>query len=50
MRTFTARSILKLKTHKIYHNKTIICQAQNSVEKTFRTATILLDVWTIYCN
>lgn len=47
-RRFTAKSILKLKANKDYHNKTIICQAQNSVDKTYRSAAIRLDVRCIY--
>lgn len=43
-RRFTAKSILKLKANKEYHNKTIICQAQNSVDKTYRSASIRLQV------
>lgn len=47
-RRFTAKSILKLKANKDYHNKTIICQAQNSVDKTYRSAAIRLEVRWIY--
>lgn len=42
----TAKSILKLKANKAHHNKTIHCQAQNSADKTYRSASIRLEVST----
>ncbi|KAG4072903.1 hypothetical protein HA402_006583 [Bradysia odoriphaga] len=44
MRRFTVKSILKLKPYKEYHNKTIICQAQNTVDKAYRTAQVRLEI------
>lgn len=41
---FTAKSIIKLKANKEFHNKTIMCQAQNSVDKTHQTAGIRMEV------
>lgn len=43
-RLSTAKSILKLKSNKALHNKTIHCQAQNSADKTYRSASIRLEV------
>lgn len=45
-RLSTAKSILKLKAKRELHNKTIHCQAQNSADKTYRTASIRLEVST----
>lgn len=45
-RLSTAKSILKLKANKTHHNKTIHCQAQNSADKTYRSASIRLEVST----
>lgn len=42
----TAKSILKLKAKREHHNKTIHCQAQNSADKTYRSASIRLEVST----
>ncbi|XP_031627812.1 irregular chiasm C-roughest protein-like isoform X2 [Contarinia nasturtii] len=43
-RLSTAKSILKLKANVALHNKTIHCQAQNFAEKTYRSASIRLEV------
>lgn len=43
-RRFTAKSIIKLKANKEFHNKTIMCQAQNTVDKTHQSASIRLEV------
>lgn len=40
----TSKSILKLKANKAHHNKTIHCQALNSADKTYRSASIRLEV------
>lgn len=50
MKRFTAKSILKLKPNKEYHNTTIICQAQNTVDKAYRMAQIRLEVGSIKTN
>lgn len=44
IRLFTAKSILKLNVNRDLHNRTIHCQAQNSADKTYRTASIRLEV------
>lgn len=40
----TAKSVLKLKATKDVHNKTIICQAQNTVDVEYRTAQVRIEV------
>lgn len=44
MRRFTARSVLRMTPTKDMHNRTIVCQAQNTVDKAYRTAAIRLEV------
>ncbi|KAJ8959341.1 hypothetical protein NQ318_022027 [Aromia moschata] len=41
---FTAKSILKLTPRKIHHNTTFTCQAQNTAERTHRSAKLKLEV------
>ncbi|XP_018566969.1 irregular chiasm C-roughest protein-like isoform X2 [Anoplophora glabripennis] len=43
-RRFTAKSILKLTPRKIHHNTTFTCQAQNTAERTHRSARLKLEV------
>ncbi|XP_037938622.1 irregular chiasm C-roughest protein [Teleopsis dalmanni] len=43
-RRFTAKSILKLAPKKQHHNTTFICQAQNTADRTYRSAKLLLEV------
>lgn len=43
-RRFTARSILRLTPRKKHHNTIFTCQAQNTADRTFRAATITLQV------
>lgn len=43
-RLFTAKSILKLNAYKDLHNRSIHCQAQNSADKTYLSASIRLEV------
>lgn len=44
MRRFTARSLLRMTPTKEHHNRTVTCQAQNTVDKAYRTASIRLEV------
>lgn len=44
MRRFTGRSVLRLTPTKEMHNRTVVCQAQNTVDKAYRTAAIRLEV------
>lgn len=44
MRRFTARSVLRLTPTKEMNNRTVVCQAQNTVDKAYRTAAIRLEV------
>ncbi|XP_057658367.1 irregular chiasm C-roughest protein-like [Diorhabda carinulata] len=41
---FTAKSILKLTPRKVHHNTTFTCQAQNTAERTHRSAKLKLEV------
>lgn len=43
-RRFTAKSILKLTPKKEHHNTTFSCQAQNTAERTYKTASLRLEV------
>ncbi|CAD7090949.1 unnamed protein product, partial [Hermetia illucens] len=43
-RRFTAKSILKLTPKKEHHNTTFTCQAQNTADRTYRSAKLLLEV------
>lgn len=43
-RRITAKSILKLTPKKQHHNTTFTCQAQNTADRTYRSAKILLEV------
>lgn len=44
MRRFTARSVLRVTPTKEMHDRTVVCQAQNTVDKAYRTAAIRLHV------
>uniref|UniRef100_A0A1B6LJR2 Ig-like domain-containing protein n=2 Tax=Graphocephala atropunctata TaxID=36148 RepID=A0A1B6LJR2_9HEMI len=43
-KTYTARSILKLTARKEHHNTTFTCQAQNTADRTYRSARLRLEV------
>lgn len=43
-RRITTKSVLKLAPKKKYHNTTITCQAQNTADRTYRSAKVLLEV------
>ncbi|KAL7745407.1 hypothetical protein ACLKA6_015419 [Drosophila palustris] len=43
-RRVTTKSVLKLAPKKKYHNTTITCQAQNTADRTYRSAKVLLEV------
>ncbi|XP_055913065.1 irregular chiasm C-roughest protein [Eupeodes corollae] len=43
-RRSTAKSILKLAPKKEHHNTTFTCQAQNTADRTYRSAKLLLEV------
>ncbi|XP_046675352.1 irregular chiasm C-roughest protein isoform X2 [Homalodisca vitripennis] len=43
-RRFTAKSILKLTPKKEHHNTTFTCQAQNTADRTYRSARLRLEV------
>lgn len=43
-RRITAKSILKLVPKKEHHNTTFTCQAQNTADRTYRAAKILIEV------
>nr|CAI5836053.1 unnamed protein product [Callosobruchus analis] len=43
-RRYTAKSILKLTPRKVHHNTTFTCQAQNTAERTHRSAKLKLEV------
>ncbi|KAJ9599144.1 hypothetical protein L9F63_010412, partial [Diploptera punctata] len=43
-RRFTAKSILKLTPKKEHHNTTFTCQAQNTADRTYRSAKLRLEV------
>ncbi|XP_043069156.1 irregular chiasm C-roughest protein [Drosophila bipectinata] len=43
-RRITAKSILKLAPKKEHHNTTFTCQAQNTADRTYRSAKLLLEV------
>lgn len=44
MRRSTAKSILKLIPKMEHHNKNFTCQAQNTADRTYRSAKIKLEV------
>ncbi|XP_060808034.1 irregular chiasm C-roughest protein [Amyelois transitella] len=41
---FTARSILHLRLQRHHHNQTLTCQAQNTADRAYRSATIKIQV------
>ncbi|XP_053620761.1 irregular chiasm C-roughest protein-like isoform X2 [Plodia interpunctella] len=41
---FTARSVLHLRLQRHHHNQTLTCQAQNTADRTYRSATIKIQV------
>lgn len=43
-RRFTAKSILKMTPKKEHHNTTFTCQAQNTADRTYRSAKLRLEV------
>lgn len=43
-RRYTSKSILKLTPKKDHHNTTFTCQAQNTAERTHRSAKLKLEV------
>lgn len=43
-RRITAKSILKLTPKKEHHNTTFTCQAQNTADRTYRSAKLHLEV------
>ncbi|XP_030568360.1 irregular chiasm C-roughest protein [Drosophila novamexicana] len=43
-RRVNTKSVLKLAPKKKYHNTTITCQAQNTADRTYRSAKVLLEV------
>lgn len=43
-RRITAKSILKLTPKKEHHNTTFTCQAQNTADRTYRSAKVTLEV------
>lgn len=43
-RRFTAKSILKLTPKKEHHNTSFTCQAQNTADRTYRSARLRLEV------
>lgn len=43
-RRFTAKSILKLTPKKEHHNTIFTCQAQNTADRTYRSAKLKLEV------
>ncbi|KAK7788833.1 hypothetical protein R5R35_012822 [Gryllus longicercus] len=43
-RRFTSKSILKLTPKKEHHNTTFTCQAQNTADRTYRSARLRLEV------
>lgn len=43
-RRVTAKSILKLTPKKEHHNTTFTCQAQNTADRTYRSAKLKLEV------
>ncbi|XP_050312144.1 irregular chiasm C-roughest protein-like [Anthonomus grandis grandis] len=43
-RRYVAKSILKLTPRKLHHNTTFTCQAQNTAERTHRSAKLKLEV------
>lgn len=46
-RRVTAKSILKLTPKKEHHNTTFTCQAQNTADRTYRSAKLKLEVSTL---
>lgn len=48
-RRFSAKSILKLTPRKDHHNTTFTCQAQNTAERTHRSAKLKLEVSFLTC-
>lgn len=49
-RRVTAKSILKLTPKKEHHNTTFTCQAQNTADRTYRSAKLKLEVSFIWFN
>lgn len=49
-RRVTAKSILKLTPKKEHHNTTFTCQAQNTADRTYRSAKLLLEVSNRLCQ
>lgn len=43
-RRYTAKSVLKLTPKKEHHNTTFLCQAQNTADRTYRSAKLKLEV------
>lgn len=43
-RRYTAKSVLKLTPKKEHHNTTFTCQAQNTADRTYRSARLRLEV------
>ncbi|XP_050086769.1 irregular chiasm C-roughest protein-like isoform X2 [Anopheles aquasalis] len=43
-RRFTAKSILKITPKREYHNTTLTCQAQNTADRSYRSARLQLEV------
>lgn len=43
-RRVTARSILRLTPKRKHHNQTLTCQAQNTADRAYRSATVYLEV------
>lgn len=43
-RRFVARSVLKLIPKRTQHNSSVVCQAQNTADRTFRSTSIKLQV------
>ncbi|XP_072933879.1 irregular chiasm C-roughest protein-like isoform X2 [Epargyreus clarus] len=43
-RRFKTRSVLRLVPDKSHHNQTITCQAQNTADRAYRMATVLIEV------
>ncbi|XP_011293010.2 irregular chiasm C-roughest protein [Musca domestica] len=44
LRRYTAKSVLRLTPKKEHHNTTFTCQAQNTADRTYRSAKIRIDV------
>ena len=44
LRRHTAKSVLRLTPKKEHHNTTFICQAQNTADRSYRSAKIRMEV------